>query len=53
MEAFFCISGVGVLILFSYLLNTARKVAPSTNIAGKRAVLPVYISLADQPRSHH
>ena len=51
MEAFFCIGGVGVLILFSYLLNTARKVAPSTNIPGKKALLPVYISLADQPEA--
>jgi hypothetical protein len=51
MEVLFCIGGVLLLILFSYLLNTARKVAPSTNIAGKRDLLPVYISLADKPES--
>lgn len=54
METFLCVGGlllVGVFILFSYLLNTARKVAPSTNIAGKKDLLPVYISLADKPES--
>lgn len=55
MEAFICIGGVllvTVLILFFYLLNTTRKkVTPSTNIAGKKDLLPVYISLADKPQS--
>ena len=54
METFLCVGGlllVGVFILFSYLLNTARKVAPSTNIAGRKELLPVYISLADKPES--
>ena len=54
MESFLCVGGVilvAVVILFSYLLNTARKVAPRTNIAGKKELLPVYISLADKPQS--
>lgn len=54
METFLCVGGlllVGVFILFSYLLNTARKVAPPTNIAGRKELLPVYISLADKPDS--
>ena len=54
METILCVGGlllVGVFILFSYLLNTARKVAPSTNVAGKKELLPVYISLADKPQS--
>ncbi|MCI0554629.1 MAG: hypothetical protein L0287_27075 [Anaerolineae bacterium] len=55
MEVFLCVGGVllvVVLILFFYLLNTARKkVTPSTNIAGKKDLLPIYISLADKPQS--
>ena len=50
MEILICGIGVLIVVLFFYLLNTARKkVAPSTNIPGKRDLLPVYISLADQP----
>jgi hypothetical protein len=55
METFLCAGGallVVALILFFYLLNTARKkVTPSTNIAGKKNLLPVYLSLADKPDS--
>ena len=52
MEILICGSGVLIVVLFFYLLNTARKkVAPSTNISGKRDLLPVYISLADQPEA--
>ena len=55
MENFICIGGillVFVLIIFFYLLNTARKkTSPAKNIAGKKDLLPVYISLADKPQS--
>ena len=54
METFLCVGGlllVGLFILFSYLLNTARKVPPPTNIAGRKELLPVYISLADKPEA--
>jgi hypothetical protein len=54
METFLCVGGVllvVVLVLFFYLLNTARKKAPPTNALGKKDLLPVYISLADQPES--
>ncbi|HXD09085.1 MAG TPA: hypothetical protein VN653_03385 [Anaerolineales bacterium] len=55
MENFVCIGGillVFVLIIFFYLLNTARKRnAPATNSMGKKDFLPVYISLADKPQS--
>jgi hypothetical protein len=52
---FLCIFGVlAVLVisLFFYLLNTGRKkVAPATNIAGKKEYTPVYVSIADKPDS--
>src|SRR6185503_468381 len=55
MENVICIGGillVFILIIFFYLLNTARKRnAPPTNVAGKKETLPVYISLADKPQS--
>ena len=55
METFICIGGVFLvcfLTIFFYLLNTARKKAtPSTSIAGKKDLLPVYLSLADKPQS--
>jgi hypothetical protein len=52
MEILICGSGVLIVVLFFYLLNTARKqVSPSTNIPGKKDLLPVYISLADQPEA--
>ena len=54
MDAFLCVGGillVFVLIIFFYLLNTARKkVAPANNL-GKKDYLPVYISLADKPQA--
>lgn len=50
MEILICGSGVLIVVVFFYLLNTARKkAAPSTNVPGKKDLLPVYISLADQP----
>ena len=56
MESFICVGGilfVFVLIIFFYLLNTARKRnAPTTNtVTGKKEFLPVYVSLADKPDS--
>lgn len=56
MESLFCVFGiiaVLTLILFSYLLNTARKRnAPTANsVTGKKDFLPVYVSLADKPVS--
>ena len=56
MESFICVGGilfVFVLIIFFYLLNTARKRnAPTTNTTtGKKDFLPVYVSLADKPDS--
>ena len=54
MENFICVGGiflVFILIIFFYLLNTARKkTAPNPN-AGRKDYLPVYISLADKPQS--
>lgn len=54
MEAFFCIGAILlilVLVVFFYLLNTARKRVSETNTLGKKNLLPVYISLADKPTS--
>ena len=54
MEGFICggaILLVLVLIIFFYLLNTARKRVSETNSIGKKNMLPVYISLADKPTS--
>ena len=52
MELLICGSGVLIVVLFFYLLNTARKkTSPSTNVAGKKDLLPVYLSLADKPES--
>jgi len=54
MEAFFCVGGillVFVLIIFFYLLNTARKKVAPANTLGKKDYLPIYISLADKPQS--
>jgi len=39
---------VASLILFFYLLNTARKKTPAPT-AGKKEYTPVYVSLADRP----
>jgi len=56
MDALICVFGiiaVLTLILFFYLLNTARKRnAPTTStVTGKKEFLPVYVSLADKPDS--
>jgi len=56
MEQYFClfaIIGLATLILFFYLLNTARKRNTPTKNAttGKKDFLPLYISLADKPDS--
>ena len=54
MEVFICVGAillVLVLIIFFYLLNTARKRVSETNSLGKKNLLPVYVSLADKPTS--
>lgn len=56
MEAFYCvfsIIAVLTIILFFYLLNTARKrnTPTSNTVTGKEEFLPVYVSLADKPDS--
>lgn len=54
MEAFICVGGilfVLTLVIFFYLLNTARKRVNQTNTLGKKELLPVYVSLADKPTS--
>jgi hypothetical protein len=48
MELLLCISGVGAVLLFFYLLNTARKKTPAP-AAGKKEYTPVYLSIADDP----
>ncbi len=54
MEAIVCVGGlllIVVLVVFVYLLNTARKRVSEVNSLGKKQLLPVYISLADKPTS--
>jgi hypothetical protein len=50
MEILLCISGILAVLVFLFLLNTARKktAAPQT---GKKEYTPVYVSLADRPES--
>ena len=48
MEILLCISGVSAVLLFFYLLNTARKKKPAPS-AGKKDYTPVYLSIADDP----
>lgn len=48
MELLLWISGAGAVLLFFYLLNTARKKTP-VSAAGKREYTPVYLSIADDP----
>jgi hypothetical protein len=44
--------GIATILLFFYLLNTARKkVAPKKTIVGKPEYTPVYVSIADRPLS--
>jgi uncharacterized membrane protein YphA (DoxX/SURF4 family) len=45
------IAGIAALIIFFYLLNTARKKTPAPNALGKKSFAPLYISLADKPMS--
>jgi hypothetical protein len=48
METILCGSLIGAVILFFYLLNTARKrTKPAT--AGRKDYTPVYLSIADDP----
>jgi len=53
-DTFICVGGILfilILMVFFYLLNTARKkVAPNSKV-GTKDYLPVYISLADKPLS--
>jgi hypothetical protein len=54
MEVFLCgsaIAGIVVLIIFIYLLNTARKKVTAPSTTGRKNYAPVYISLADKPQS--
>jgi hypothetical protein len=48
METLLCISFIGAILLFFYLLNTARKKTPSP-APGKWDYTPVYLSIADDP----
>ena len=48
METLLCISGIIAVLLFSYLLNTARKKTPAPT-AGRKDYTPVYLSIADDP----
>jgi hypothetical protein len=48
METLLCISGIGAILLFFYLLNTARKKTPAPS-AGRKDYTPVYLSIADDP----
>ncbi len=53
METLLCIGGIIAvlgIILFFYLLNTARKKIRATS-AGEKEYTPVYISIADKPDS--
>ena len=50
MEILLCISGILAILIFLFLLNTARKKTPSPKV-GKKDYTPVYISLADRPES--
>ena len=50
MESLLCIGSIILivsLLLFFYLLNTARKKTPLPNV-GKKEYTPVYVSIADQ-----
>jgi len=50
MESLLCIGSIILivsLLLFFYLLNTARKKTPVPNL-GKKEYTPVYVSIADQ-----
>ncbi len=40
-----------IVLLFLYLLNTARKKTPAPSATGKKDYTPVYVSIADKPDS--
>ena len=48
MEIVLCGSLIGAVLLFFYLLNTARKQTPPP-AAGRKDYTPVYLSIADDP----
>jgi hypothetical protein len=48
MEILICGLLIGAVLLFSYLLNTARKKTPAP-AAGRKSYTPVYLSIADDP----
>ena len=48
METLLCISAILAILLFFYLLNTARK-KMAAPIAGTKNYTPVYLSIADDP----
>jgi len=48
MEIILCGALIGAVLLFFYLLNTARKKTPTPS-AGKGDYTPVYLSIADKP----
>jgi hypothetical protein len=50
MEILLCISGILAILVFLFLLSTARKKAPAPK-AGKKEYTPVYVSLADRPET--
>jgi hypothetical protein len=50
MEILLCISGILAVLVFLFLLNTARKKTAAPQ-AGKIEYTPVYVSLADRPES--
>lgn len=50
MEIILCGAGVAAVLLFFYLLNTARKKTPAP-AAGKHEYTPVYVSIADRPEA--
>jgi hypothetical protein len=48
---FVCGILIAAVLLFFYLLNTARKTAPRPSSTGKKDFTPVYVSIADKPDS--
>jgi hypothetical protein len=50
MEILLCISGILAILIFLFLLNTARKKAPAPKV-GKKEYTPVYLSIADRPEA--
>jgi hypothetical protein len=50
MEILLCISGILAILIFWFLLSTARKKTPAPK-AGKKEYTPVYVSLADRPET--